>query len=682
MELYDDIATLKGIGKQRETKLNSMGIYTVKDLLMHYPRDYKDRSQLVKISELALEEESTFLGYCKEYGDLKQTGRFQFVRVKVFDETGMVTLLWFNQPYMKKALVPRQWYLFTGKLQKKYGKQEVAVVDYEKIGDNFAGGRIIPVYASVKGISQKMLRTYVEDILQTMQEMALLQEELPEWVREECHLPEKNFSLLEIHFPKTEEGFYEARKRLVFEEFFLLQTALYSLKSVFEKNTTAKVMQHEEAIQEMIEKLPFPLTNAQKKVLKEMQGDMTTGKQMNRLVQGDVGSGKTAVAMVLAYWVIQNGHQVVLMAPTEVLAQQHFASFYESFTSLGIPVALLFSGQKAKERRESLEGIASGRYKMIIGTHALVQEKVIYNDLALAITDEQHRFGVKQRAILSEKGEAPHVLVMTATPIPRTLALMIYGELDISIIDELPLGRKAIETWAVNVSYRERIYTFIEKQVGEGRQAYVICPMIEENEKLEVESVLDYTEKLQDRLSGISVAYVHGKMKPQEKQTIMTSFANNEIQVLVSTTVIEVGINVPNASVMLVENAERFGLSQLHQLRGRVGRGEYQSYCILVSEAKSKTTKKRLEALVKSQDGFYISEVDLNLRGPGEFFGTMQHGLPEFKIANIYKDMEILKEAQKMARKFVEPEEESQKKGNELWEKAIDNYLKHKILEI
>ncbi len=682
MELSDEIASLKGIGSQREQKLHSMGIYTIEDLLTHYPRDYKDRSQLTKISELVLEEESTFLGYCKGDGRVYQQGRFQLIRVEIYDETGMQTLLWFNQPYMKKALVPRKWYLFTGKLQKRYGKKEVLVIEYETIGENFAGGRIIPVYSTVRGISQKMLRTYIEEILQSMQVKILMQDEMPEWIRSQNALEDIDFALTEIHFPKTEHSFHAARKRLVFEEFFLLQTALYSLKSKFEENATGKVMEHEETIQEMIGKLPFSLTEAQNRVLKEIQEDMVSTKQMNRLVQGDVGSGKTAVAMVVAYWVIQNGHQVVLMAPTEVLAQQHFKSFQEIFMSVGIPVALLFSGQKAKERREVLEGIASGHYQMIIGTHALIQEKVIYNDLALTIIDEQHRFGVKQRAVLSEKGEAPHVLVMTATPIPRTLALMIYGELDISVIDELPRGRKPIETRAVPSSYRERIYNFIEKQIGEGRQAYVICPMIEENEKLEVESVLEYTETLKERLEGISVEYIHGKMKPQEKQMTMMSFVNNEIQVLVSTTVIEVGVNVPNASVMLIENAERFGLSQLHQLRGRVGRGAYQSYCILVSDAKSKLSKNRLDALVKSQDGFYISEVDLKLRGPGEFFGTMQHGLPEFKIANIYKDILILNEAQKAARKYVEVESESKKDYNETWEKAIDNYLKHKILEI
>ncbi|AMJ42026.1 ATP-dependent DNA helicase RecG [Anaerotignum propionicum DSM 1682] len=497
-----------------------------------------------------------------------------------------------------------------------------------------------------------MLRGLMEDALGLM--CAGLPEYIPHWIRKEYQLAERNFSIQEIHFPKTEQSFYDARRRLVFEELFLLQGALFSLKAFFEKEKNGILLKKQRPLEEFQQYLPFHFTNAQRRVLKEIEEDMSTGKQMNRLIQGDVGSGKTAVAMAASYWAIQNGYQSVLMAPTEVLAQQHYQSILSVFEGLGITTVLLTGGQTAKEKRSALEKIASGAGEMIIGTHAVIQKGVEYHNLGLAITDEQHRFGVRQRSALNQKGEAPHVLVMTATPIPRTLALILYGDLDVSIIDELPPGRQKIDTMAVTSSYHDRIYTFIDKEVQQGRQAYVICPMIEENEKLELQSVLNFTEELQQKLSHCIVSCVHGKMKPKEKQEIMEAFAKGEIHVLVSTTVIEVGINVPNAVIMLIENAERFGLAQLHQLRGRVGRGSEKSYCILVSDAKAKIAKQRLKTLVDSQDGFVISEMDLKLRGPGEFFGTRQHGLPELKIANMYQDMPILIEAQKAAIKMLE----------------------------
>ncbi|WMI81733.1 ATP-dependent DNA helicase RecG [Anaerotignum sp. MB30-C6] len=651
MEWKDPVSRLKGVGEQREKKLNKLGIFTLEDLLTHYPREYKDRSKLTKISELEMDGESSFIARCKGNGETMRHGRFTFTRLRVQDETGEMGVLWYNQPYMKTALKIGEWYLFTGKLQNKYGRKEFSVSEWERIGEHFAGGRIIPVYPSVDGISQKMLRGLMEDALE--QVGGGLAEDMPLWIRQENQLAERNFSIEQIHFPKTEQSFYDARRRLVFEEFFVLQGALFSLKSYLEHGNKGFVMKKKKALIEFENKLPFQLTNAQKKVLKEMERDMSTGKKMNRLIQGDVGSGKTAVAMAASYWVIQNGYQSVLMAPTEVLAQQHYHSFSALFDSLGMETVLLTGGQSAKEKRTALAKVASGEGKMIIGTHAVIQKGVEYHKLGLAITDEQHRFGVRQRGALNQKGEDPHTLVMTATPIPRTLALILYGDLDVSIIDELPPGRQKIDTMAVSSDYHERIYNFIEKHVQDGRQAYVICPMIEENEKLEVQSVLNYTEELQQKLTHCNVQCVHGKMKAKEKQEIMDAFAKGEIHVLVSTTVIEVGINVPNAVIMLIENAERFGLAQLHQLRGRVGRGSEKSYCVLVSDAKTKIAKQRLKALVDSEDGFVISEMDLKLRGPGEFFGTRQHGLPELKIANIYQDMPILIEAQKAADKLL-----------------------------
>lgn len=680
MKWQDLISSLKGVGEQREKKLNKLGIFTLEDLLTHYPRDYKDRSRLSKISEIEMDVESSFVARCKSNGETIRKGNFAFTRLKVYDETGEMSVLWYNQPYMKTALKIGEWYLFTGKLQDKYGRKGFSVSEWERIGEHFAGGRIIPVYPSVEGISQKMLRGLMEDTLSQMN--GGLTEDIPLWIRQENKLVERNISIEQIHFPKTEQGFYDARRRLVFEEFFVLQGALFSLKSHFESGNKGIVMKNKKLLLAFQNNLPFELTNAQKRVLKELEEDMSTGKLMNRLIQGDVGSGKTVIAMAISYWVIQNGYQSVLMAPTEVLAQQHYESFLAILRPLGIEVVLLMGGQTAAEKRSALAKVASGEGQMIIGTHAVIQNNVTYHNLGLAITDEQHRFGVRQRGALNQKGTNPHTLVMTATPIPRTLALMVYGDLDISIIDELPPGRQKIDTMAVSSNYHERIYNFIENQVAEGRQTYVICPMIEENEKLEVQSVLNYTEKLKETLTHCEVQCVHGKMKPKEKQNIMDDFVKGDIHVLVSTTVIEVGINVPNATIMLIENAERFGLAQLHQLRGRVGRGSEKSYCVLVSDAKTKIAKERLKVLVHSQDGFVISEMDLKLRGPGEFFGTRQHGLPELKIANIYQDMPVLIEAQRAADKLLQLDPFLKLEEHRGVKEKFDKFLDGKSLEI
>ncbi|MBP3629670.1 MAG: ATP-dependent DNA helicase RecG, partial [Anaerotignum sp.] len=627
-----------------------------------------------------MDEPSTFLAQVKEEGQNSRHGRLVYTRMKVYDETGSVGVLWYNQPYMKNSLKIGEWYLFSGKLQKKYGRKEILSPEVERIGENFAGGRIIPVYPASEGVSQKMLRNLMEDALSQMS--GGMREELPLWLRKEYKLAERNFAIENIHFPKTEQGFYDARRRLVFEELFVLQTALFQLKNTLEDSGEGIILKKKKALQEAEGLLPFALTGAQKRVLKEMEKDMTSGKIMNRLVQGDVGSGKTAVAMVAAYWAIRNGYQATIMAPTEVLASQHFESFQKVFEPVGIKVVLLTGSLKAKEKRETLEQVKNGDAQMIVGTHAVIQKGVEYHKLGLAITDEQHRFGVRQRSTLADKGENVHTLVMTATPIPRTLALILYGDLDISIIDELPPGRQKIDTSAVDSRYHQRIYTFIQKHVKEGRQAYVICPMIEESEKLEVQSVLNYTEELVKELPECRVACVHGKMKAKEKQEIMDGFAAGNIDVLVSTTVIEVGINVPNATIMLIENAERFGLAQLHQLRGRVGRGSEKSYCILVSDTKTKVAKERMKTMTESEDGFVISEKDLKLRGPGEFFGIRQHGLPELKIADLYKDMAILKEAQSAAAELLKKDRFLEAEEHQLLREHIDGYLEGKTLEM
>lgn len=680
MDWNSPVSLLKGIGEQRERKLQKLGISTIEDLLTHYPREYKDRSEILKIADLPMDEPSTFLAQVKEEGQNSRHGRLVYTRMKVYDETGSVGVLWYNQPYMKNSLKIGEWYLFSGKLQKKYGRTEILSPEIERIGENFAGGRIIPVYPASEGISQKMLRNLIEDALSQMS--GGMREELPLWLRKEYKLAERNFAIENIHFPKTEQGFYDARRRLVFEELFILQTALFQLKNTLEDSGEGIVLKKKKALQEGEEMLPFALTGAQKRVLQEIEKDMTSGKIMNRLVQGDVGSGKTAVAIITSYWAIQNGWQAAIMAPTEVLANQHFESFQKIFEPAGIKVVLLTGSLKAKEKREALAQVANGQAQMIVGTHAVIQKGVEYHNLGIAITDEQHRFGVRQRSTLAEKGENVHTLVMTATPIPRTLALILYGDLDISIIDELPPGRQKIDTSAVDSRYHQRIYTFIQKHVKEGRQAYVICPMIEENEKLEVQNVLDYTEELIRELPECRVACVHGKMKAKEKQEIMDRFAAREIDVLVSTTVIEVGINVPNATIMLIENAERFGLAQLHQLRGRVGRGAEKSYCILVSDTKTKVAKERMKTMTESEDGFVISEKDLKLRGPGEFFGIRQHGLPELKIADLYKDMAILKEAQSAAAELLRKDRFLEAEEHFLLKEHISGYLEGKTLEM
>lgn len=680
MEWNSPVSTLKGIGEQRERKLQKLDIYTVEDLLTHYPREYKDRSEIVKIADLPMDETSTFLAQIKEEGQNSRHGRLVYTRMKVYDETGSVGVLWYNQPYMKNTLKMGEWYLFSGKLQKKYGRTEVVSPECERIGENFAGGRIIPVYPSVEGLSQKMLRNLMEEALSQMG--GGMREELPLWLRKEYHLAERNFAIENIHFPKTEQGFYDARRRLVFEELFILQTALYQLKNTLEDRGEGIILKKKKALKEGEALLPFALTGGQKRVLQEIERDMTSGKIMNRLIQGDVGSGKTAVAMITAYWAIQNGWQVAMMAPTEVLASQHEESFRKIFEPAGITVVLLTGSLTAKEKRERLAKVANGEAQMIIGTHAVIQKGVEFHKLGLAITDEQHRFGVRQRSTLVEKGENVHTLVMTATPIPRTLALILYGDLDISIIDELPPGRQKIDTSAVDSRYHQRIYAFIRKHVAAGRQAYVICPMIEESEKLEVQSVLQYTEELVEELPDCRVACVHGKMKAKEKQAIMDGFAAGNIDVLVSTTVIEVGINVPNATIMLIENAERFGLAQLHQLRGRVGRGSEKSYCILVSDTKTKVAKERMKTMTESEDGFVISEKDLKLRGPGEFFGIRQHGLPELKIADLYKDMAILKEAQQAAAELLQRDRALAAEEHQLLKAHIEGYLEGKSLEM
>ncbi|WP_461818938.1 ATP-dependent DNA helicase RecG [Blautia stercoris] len=514
--------------------------------------------------------------------------------------------------------------------------------------------RLLPIYSLTKGMTNKMIAKMVRQVLE---EKEIEQEYLSEKIRTSCQLAEYNYAVQEIHFPKNRENMILARKRLVFDEFLIFLLSVRQMKETVKNEKNLFGIKPVSETEALIQSLPYSLTNAQKKVWQEIQKDMTGEKLMARLVQGDVGSGKTILAFLAMLLSAQNGYQAALMVPTEVLAVQHFEGLKQLLEEhqLDFEAVLLTGSIKAKERREIYQKIENGKAKLIIGTHALIQENVNYKNLALVITDEQHRFGVHQREDLSKKGKRPHVLVMSATPIPRTLAIMLYGDLDLSVIDELPANRLPIKNCVVDTSYRKSAYRFMQKEIAEGRQVYVICPMVEESEGLEAENVLDYTKKLRQEMPPeISVGFLHGRMKPAEKNKIMEEFSENKIQILVSTTVIEVGVNVPNATVMMVENAERFGLAQLHQLRGRVGRGEHQSYCIFMQGGTKKEIKERLQILVESNDGFFIAGEDLRLRGPGDLFGIRQSGILEFKLADIYQDAAILKEASIVADEILE----------------------------
>lgn len=672
MLLNDSVTEIKGIGAKKAQTLNNLGIFTVNGLIEHFPRDYEDRSQVKDIADLTENEENTFFALVSAVPENVHIRKMTVTKVKLSDSTGSVNAVWYNQPFIKNALKKDEEYIFTGIYKKSGYRREVSSPEFEKAGTDkeiLGGGRIVPVYPLTSGISQKVLRSLIKTTLDAVKTQ--LPEFLPLEMRKKYMLCERNFAISNIHFPENDESFFIARKRLVFEELFVLQTALFILKGTAKRNDG--IVFKTKGISEESEKaFGFGFTKAQKKVIAEICADVSKGIPMNRLIQGDVGSGKTAVAMTAALMAVKNGYQAALMAPTEVLASQHYESFKEFFDKFGIKVCLLKGSLKKKEKEAVKELISTGEADVIVGTHAIIQEDVEFKKLGLVITDEQHRFGVKQRNVLSEKGINAHVMVMTATPIPRTLALILYGDLDVSVIDELPPGRQHIDTFAVNSSYHQRAYGFIRKEVENGRQAYMVCPMIEENDAIEAKSVMQMIDEVsQTDFKGLSVAVLHGKMKADEKERIMKDFAENKIQILISTTVIEVGINVPNATIMLIENAERFGLSQLHQLRGRVGRGKYQSYCILVTDSKSEVTKERMKVMKKTNDGFEISETDLKLRGPGEFFGTRQHGVPQLKIANLYKDADILSQAQAAAKEL---------NRNENWQKD-DRYkpLKERI---
>ncbi len=647
MLLSDNILSIKNIGEERAKKLHKLEIYTINDLIEYFPRDYDDRSNVSCIKDIEKDKINTIKGKIISRIETLKIKNITISKTRIDDGTGILEIVWFNKPYLKNSIKLNQFYIFTGKIAERFERIHLENPDYELLDGKeiLSNGRIVPIYSSTYKFTQKLFRSIINETLYSVKNQ--IEEFLPLSIRKEYNLCERAFAIENIHFPKDNNSFFMARKRLVFEELFLLQMRLLQLKQNI-KSKECSVFFNDFDISKILKKFPFKLTKAQEKVLNEIKNDLKSNKIMNRLIQGDVGSGKTAVAQIAIYMAIKNGYQACIMAPTDVLAKQHFESFKNVFEDLGYKCAFLSGNQKKKEKQQSYEMIENGTANIIIGTHAIIQEKVIFKNLGLVVTDEQHRFGVKQREILTNKGNNPHTIVMTATPIPRTLALILYGDLDISTIDSLPEGRQKIDTSYVNSTYYPRIYNFLKKNADEKRQAYIICPMIEENEKSELKSVLTYTDTLKNEVFiGYNVEFIHGKMKNAQKQEIMDKFYAGEIDILVSTTVVEVGINVPNSTIILIENAERFGIAQLHQLRGRVGRGSQKSYCILVSDTKNKDSKKRLETLVKSSNGFELSEKDLEIRGTGDFFGTRQHGLPEMKIANLYKDIEILKLVQK-----------------------------------
>ena len=674
IDLDKDVKYIKGVGPSRVLLLNKLGIFTLKDLITYYPRTYEDRSKPKVICECEDGQEVLIEAIaCGKISNVRIRGK-TMQKLVVRDETASVNITWFNQPYLRNIFVIGNKYKFFGKINKKNGKFTMTSPIFEGIEKVQNTGRIVPIYPLTFNLSQNNLRKIMESAIEIT--YGNLEETLPEYLIKEYKLEDINNAIKHIHFPDELKDFNIARNRLVFEELLSVQLALLELKNNYVNEEIGIQFSKDAKMSDVINSLPFKLTKAQLRVLEEIDNNMESKKPMNRLLQGDVGSGKTVVAMCTAYKAVKTGYQVAIMAPTAILAKQHLENLNHILGKFGIKCELLVSGITKKKKEDILKRLAEGEIDIIIGTHALIEENVKFKKLGLVVTDEQHRFGVKQRTRIAEKGKNPDILVMTATPIPRTLALILYGDLDISIIDELPPNRKKIETFAVGKNMQTRVDLFIEKQIKEGRQAYIVCPLVEENEEMDLKSV----EKLYETYSKeifpqYRVQYIHGKMKPKEKDEIMEKFKNKEIDILISTTVIEVGVDVPNANIMVIENAERFGLAALHQLRGRVGRGEYKSYCILKFEGKGENVRKRMQVMCETNDGFVISEKDLELRGAGDFFGTMQHGLPEFKIANLFEDVQTLKIVQGVAIKILEEDSKLELEKN----KKLRNLVKDKF---
>lgn len=651
--INESIQYVKGIGPKKAEKLNKLGIYTIKDLLYYFPRQFEDRSIIKKIAQLEDEEKVTVKALITNIESYTPKKGMTITRIDVKDDTGFAKLTFFNREYIKNTFRVGDSILAFGKVKKNGRFVELNSCELEYLSTSPKNiGKLVPVYPLSYGVTNKDIMNTVRMVFENKD--IKIPEYMPEYLLKKYRLCGIEYAIKNIHFPKDKESLKIALYRLIFEELLVLQLGLFMYKggSSDEKGILFKRNQR---LDEVLKSLPFSLTRAQNRALNEIIDDMCSEKVMNRLVQGDVGSGKTVVALLALAECVFNGYQGALMAPTEILAQQHYESFTETFEDIGINVELLTGSVTKKQKEGILQRAKDGEIDILIGTHALIEDDVEFKNIGLVITDEQHRFGVRQRGKLSSKGESPDILVMTATPIPRTLALILYGDLDISIIDELPPGRQPIETIAVEKKKRGKVYnSLVRREVDKGRQVYIVCPLVEESETLDITSATETAEEIKrDFFPDLRVGLLHGKMKPSEKDAIMTAFKNHELDILVSTTVIEVGVNVPNSTLMIIENAERFGLAQLHQLRGRVGRGKHQSYCVLIYGSNSEVCRKRMSIMEETNDGFKISEKDLEIRGPGEFFGTMQHGVPELKVANLFKHMKILKTVQQEARIII-----------------------------
>ena len=646
--LNTDIRYIKGVGEARAKSLAKLGITDLRSLLSYFPRAYDDRRAYKKIADLIPGENACVCAVIAGEPRLSRIRKgLDLIKLRAVDETGALELTYFNQSYLKNTFHTGDAYVFFGHAEGTPSHPQMTNPLFEREGAHQITGRIMPIYPLTAGVSQSMLYKAAEQGLAACVDE--LPDILPENVRLAYQLCHTRFAYENIHFPTDDEALSAARRRLAFEELFLLALGLKLLR---ERRTFVAGKQCKKVdLSPFFTSLPFSLTGAQRRAIGDIARDLTGQRPMNRLVQGDVGSGKTMVAAAAIYMAAKNGLQCALMAPTEILAEQHYRSLAPLLEPLGIPCALLTASTKARERRALNERLRSGELSLVIGTHALLSPDVQYQNLGLVVTDEQHRFGVDQRAALSAKGDDPHLLVMSATPIPRTLALMIYGDLDVSVLDELPPGRQTVDTFAVTESYRARLNGFIRKQVEEGHQVFVVCPKVEDGEEGEskLKSASEHAEELQKLFPDLTVACVHGRMKPKEKEAVMAAFAAGETDILVSTTVVEVGVDVPNATLMVVENAERFGLSQLHQLRGRVGRGKAKSYCVLVSDTPTEESRERLRVLTRTNNGFEIAQADLELRGPGDFFGSRQHGLPEMHVKDLLGSMDMLHEAQSAA---------------------------------
>ena len=651
-KLSDPVTSLKGVGPARAGQLENLNIFTLGDLICHFPRGYEDRTRMVPIAQLQVDEPACFRAVVMSTPRTAHIRKgLDLTRVSVADHSGRIQLTFFNSKFAAENLQYGGEYIFYGTVSGDYGGYGITNPVFEGVdAPAVTTRRIMPIYPLTAGLNNAAMTKLVRQALSLCDPPA---EVLPRELLEEYDILPAQAAYTAIHDPQSLAVAEKAKRRMIFEEFFVFSAGLSLMRAAREAKHTAAYEQLD--LGPFIKSLPFQLTGAQNRAIEEILGDFRRGTPMNRLVQGDVGSGKTMVAAAAAYCAAQNGFQTALMAPTEILAEQHYASFQKLFAPLGIPVVLLTGSQTPKEKRLAREALASGEGAIAVGTHTLISESTAFGNLGLVITDEQHRFGVDQRSRLSAKGRDPHLLVMSATPIPRTLALLMYGDLEVSVLDELPPGRQKVDTFLVGESYRARINAFIRKQVSQGHQCFVVCPAVEENQELGVKAASAWAETLQKTVfPDLRVALLHGQMKGAEKEQAMAAFARGEADVLVATTVIEVGVDVPNATLMVIEDADRFGLSQLHQLRGRVGRGSAKSYCVLTTHNRAPETLQRLKALCATGDGFRIAEEDLKLRGPGDFFGSRQSGLPTFRVADLSLDMTTLKQAQEASKEWIE----------------------------